>query len=94
MQITSGQYRRRKSMKAASIIETFLVILTFSLIFTVCDTMIGLGSKVNTGKPKIESSGIGIKPGSFINGEENIIWFNIKQDQGFPIVAAYLEVEF
>jgi hypothetical protein len=71
----------------------YLILLAFILVFVSCD-MIGLGDKVNTGKPSIDNSREGEnRAGPFISGTENDVWFEISQDQGFQIIRVYMDVE-
>jgi len=76
-----------------SVIKVFLLLLLSVSIFTTCDNPIGLGTRVNTDKPVIRTPEDGDNlPGSFLQGEENIIWLEVEQE--FGISRVYMEVEY
>jgi len=76
---------------------TFLV-FAFILIISSCDNIVGLGSKVNTDVPviKIPEDPDGVSsPGSFLAGNNNIIFLNASiNTQGFIIKHLYLTLDF
>jgi len=81
-----------------SFIRVFLLLFVSILLFSTCDNPIGLGTKVNTEKPVIKTSGNENKPGAFFQGngdnEENSnrIWLDIEQE--FGIDDVYMEVDY
>jgi len=76
-----------------SVIKVFLLLLLSVLILTTCDNPIGLGTRVNTDKPVIRTPEDGDNlPGSFLQGEENIIWLEVEQE--FGISRVYMEIEY
>jgi len=75
-----------------SIIKASLLFLMSILIFTACDNPIGLGTKVNTEKPVIRTSGDENRPGDFIQGDGNRIWLDVEQE--FGIAEVFMEVEY
>ena len=73
------------------IIAAALCLLTWGLLIA-CDNPVGLGSKVNTKVPVISIPDEGVsRPGSFLQGANNIIYLDVEQEFGIDEVYMILD---
>ena len=56
------------------------------VLMTTCNNPLSLGSKVNTEKPIINNPDDGNKPGSYLQGDDNVVYFDVQQEFGISSV--------
>jgi len=71
-----------------------LLAVTVVVILTTCNMPVGLGSIVNTDKPEVGLHGDKSLPGAFLQGSDNVVWIDVRQDFGVDEENVYMEIEF